>query len=87
LWSSILYLNVSFQPDNRPGQVLSSDGIMDTAVAKTGRSLDAVPNHYVAFRGDLRHGVVATNERKNLRRVQEKRGVSELRLTCWSIIG
>jgi hypothetical protein len=51
-------------------------------VAKTGRSLDAVPNHYVAFRGDLRHGVVANERAKKPPTAFKKNEVSpELRLT------
>ena len=66
LWSSILYLNrFPSSPTVVFDQVLSPDGkswIPPEAVS--GRSLDAVPNHYVAFRGDLRHGVVANGAAK-----------------------
>src|SRR5882762_4058939 len=61
MWSSILYLNrFPASPTVVLDQVLSPDGkSWIPPEAKAGRSLDAVPNHYVAFRGDLRHGVVA----------------------------
>ena len=61
LWSSILYLNrFPSSPTVVLDQVLSPDGkSWIPPEAKSGRSLEAVPNHYVAFRGDLRHGVVA----------------------------
>jgi hypothetical protein len=61
LWSSILYLNrFPSSPTVVLDQVLSPDGkSWIPPEANSGRSLDAVPNHYVAFRGDLRHGVVA----------------------------
>jgi len=60
LWSSILYLNrFPSSPTVVLDQVLSSDGkSWIPPEAKSGRSLDAVPNHYAVFRGDLRHGVV-----------------------------
>src|SRR6267143_936591 len=72
LWSSILYLNrFPSSPTIVLDQVLSSDGkSWIPPVAKTGRSLDAVPNHYVAFRGDLRHGVVANERAKNITTAQ-----------------
>jgi hypothetical protein len=59
LWSSILYLNrFPSSPTVVLDQVLSPDGkSWIPPEAKSGRSLEAVPNHYVAFRGDLRHGV------------------------------
>lgn len=61
LWASILYLN-SFpsSPTVILDQVLSPDGKSWVPPnVDSGVSLDAVPNHYVVFRGDLRHGVVA----------------------------
>ena len=60
LWSSILYLNrFPSSPTVVLDQVLSSDGkSWIPPEAKSGRPLDAVPNHYAVFRGDLRHGVV-----------------------------
>ena len=61
LWSTILYLNrFPSSPTVVLDQVLSADGkswIPPRAVS--GRTLDAIPNHYAVFRGDLRHGVVA----------------------------
>lgn len=61
LWSSILYLN-SFpsSPTIVLDQVLAPDGkSWIPSKATSSRSLEAVPNHYAVFRGDLRHGVVA----------------------------
>src|SRR6266478_7000178 len=84
LWSSILYLNrFPSSPTIVLDQVLSSDGkSWIPPVAKTGRSLDAVPNHYVAFRGDLRHGVVANERAKKPPTGSKKNEASpELRLT------
>ena len=62
LWASILYLNrFPSSPTVILDQVLSPDGkSWIPPKADSGRSLDAVPNHYVVFRGDLRHGVVAS---------------------------
>jgi len=59
---------------------------------KTGRSLDAVPNHYVAFRGDFAPWRGWQNERakKTLRTgvSRKNEGVSRIALDpCWSIIG
>jgi len=61
LWSSILYLN---RFPNTPtiiyDQVLAPDGhSWVPPQPESGKALDAVPNHYVTFQGDLRHGVVA----------------------------
>jgi hypothetical protein len=59
-WSSILYVNgFPSSPTVVLDQLLSFDGKSWISLeATSGRSLDAVPNHYAAFRGDLRHGVV-----------------------------
>ena len=61
LWSSILYLNrFPSSPTIVLDQVLSPDGKSWIPPQATSRwSLEAVPNHYAVFRGDLRHGVVA----------------------------
>lgn len=61
LWSSILYLNrFPSSPTVVLDQVLSPDGKSWVPPEPTWRqTLDAVPNHYAVFRGDLRHGVVA----------------------------
>jgi len=60
LWSSILYLNrFPSSPTVVLDQILSPDGnswIPPEATAA--RTMDVVPNQYVVFRGDLRHGVV-----------------------------
>jgi len=60
LWSSILYLNhFPSSPTVIFDQVLSPDGnSWIPAQAQSGKTLHAIPNHYVVFRGDLRHGVV-----------------------------
>jgi hypothetical protein len=84
LWSSILYLNrFPSSPTVVLDQVLSPDGkSWIPPEANSGRSLDAVPNHYVAFRGDLRHGVVANEAGKKLAGGSRKSDKSsELRLT------
>src|SRR6267143_6987437 len=84
LWSSILYLNrFPSSPTVVLDQVLSPDGkSWIPPEANSGRSLDAVPNHYVAFRGDLRHGVVANEAGKKLPSGSRKSDkASELRLT------
>jgi hypothetical protein len=62
LWASILYLNrFPSSPTVIFDQVLSPDGkSWIPPKVDSGVSLDAVPNHYVVFRGDLRHGVVAS---------------------------
>ncbi len=60
LWSSILYLNqFPSSPTIVYDQVLSPDGKWVPPEPEFGWTLDAVPNHYAVFRGDLRHGVVA----------------------------
>jgi len=66
MWSSILYLNrFPSSPTIVLDQVLSPDGkSWIPPEASSGRSLDAIPNHYVVFRGDLRHGVVANGAGK-----------------------
>jgi len=84
LWSSILYLNrFSSSPTVVLDQVLSPDGkSWIPPEATSGKSLDAIPNHYVAFRGDLRHGVVANGATKQPPVRFKKSGESpELRLT------
>jgi hypothetical protein len=83
LWSSILYLNrFPSSPTVVLDQVLSADGnSWIPPVAEAGRSLDAVPNHYVTFRGDLRHGVVANGTSKKFGRPKKNENYPELRLT------
>src|SRR6266850_634165 len=58
LWSSILYLNwFAYSPTLILDQVLGPDGkSMSPPEAIFGRAIDAIPNAYVAFRGNLRHG-------------------------------
>jgi hypothetical protein len=84
LWSSILYLNrFPLSPTIVLDQVLSSDGkSWIPAKAECGQTLDAIPNHYVVFRGDLRHGVVARDEaRATDEHAKEAANSQELRLT------
>lgn len=84
LWSSILYLNrYPSSPTIVLDQVLSPDGnSWIPPKAESARTLDAVPNHYVLFRGDLRHGVVAqSNGQQESGRAREVRDTDELRLT------
>ena len=80
LWSSILYLNrFPNSPTVIYDQVLSPDGKSWIPPEPTfGRSLDAVPNHYAVFQGDLRHGVVASGIHQ---KPSKPKNVPELRLT------
>jgi hypothetical protein len=59
LWSSIFYLNrFPSSPTIVLDQVLGPDGkswVPETATSSV--SLEAIPNQYAVFRGDLRHGV------------------------------
>ena len=79
LWSSILYLNrFPSSPTVVFDQVLSPDGKSWVPPEPTfGKSLEAVPNHYAVFRGDLRLGVTPNGEDH---RGKTKRS-PELRLT------
>ena len=84
LWSSILYLNrFPSSPTVVFDQVLSPDGKSWVPPEPTFvKTLDAVPNHYAVFRGDLRHGVVANEAEQQppgLSRETEKS--PELRMT------
>src|SRR6266404_4224803 len=87
LWSSILYLNrFPSSPTIVLDQVLSSDGhSWIPPKPKHGSSLEPIPNHYVVFRGDLRHGVVADETRAKAAESVDRSGpipeCSELRLT------
>src|SRR3989454_9537960 len=84
LWSSILYLNrFPSSPTVVLDQVLSADGnSWVPPKPKSGRALDAVPNHYAVFRGDLRHGVVANGAaQKTAARSAETKKSPKLRLT------
>jgi len=66
---------ISFDPTIVLDQVLGPGGkSWVPPQVKSGKSLDAVPNEYAVFRGDLRHGVIA---RKHHRRpFQENEEVS-----------
>ena len=84
LWSSILYLNrFPSSPTLVYDQVLSPDGkSWVPPEPKFGKTLDAVPNHYATFRGDLRHGVVANGAAaKPAGRSRKTKKSPELRLT------
>jgi hypothetical protein len=84
LWSSILYLNrFPSSPTLVLDQILSPDGNSWIPPApKSGRALDAVPNHYAAFRGDLRHGVVSSGAgQKPAGQYRKREKPPELRLT------
>src|SRR5436309_13579219 len=84
LWSSILYLNrFRSSPTVILDQVLSPDGrSLVPPEAKFGKTIDAVPNQYAAFRGNLRHGVVAKRAgRQPAGRSGKRKKSSELRLT------
>jgi lipid II:glycine glycyltransferase (peptidoglycan interpeptide bridge formation enzyme) len=84
LWSSILYLNrFPSSPTVVLDQILSPDGkSWIPPEAKSGRTLDPIPNHYAVFRGDLRHGVVAGGTpEKTAADSRKTEGLSELRLT------
>src|SRR5438105_239014 len=84
LWSSILYLNrFPSSPTIVLEQVLSPDGkSWVPPEPKFGKTLDAVPNHYATFRGDLRHGVVANGAGQKAAGSSRKTEKSpELRLT------
>jgi hypothetical protein len=84
LWSSILYLNrFPSSPTLVYDQVLSPDGkSWVPPEPKFGKTLDAVPNHYATFRGDLRHGVIANGapQKPSVRSRKTKKS-PELRLT------
>ena len=84
LWSSILYLNrFPSSPTLVYDQVLSPDGkSWVPPEPKFGKTLDAVPNHYATFRGDLRHGVIANGApQKPSGRSRKTKKSPELRLT------
>ena len=82
LWSSILYLNrFPSAPTIVLDQVLGPGGKSWVPPrAKSGKSLDAVPNEYAVFRGDLRHGVIAKEAAPPSRSRKTKKSL-ELRLT------
>jgi len=87
LWSSILYLNqFPSSPTIILDQVLSPDEkSWIPPTPKHGRSVDPIPNDYVVFRGDLRHGVVANEATAAASEPVDSAGPaqpqSELRLT------
>src|SRR6266850_3158882 len=84
LWSSILYLNwFASSPTLILDQTLGPDGkSMSPPEAIFGRAIDAIPNAYVAFRGNLRHGVVVNGVRRKPAGKSRKKEISpELRLT------
>jgi hypothetical protein len=87
LWSSILYLNrFPSSPTIVLDQVWSPDGnSWIPPKPKHGRYLEPIPNDYVVFRGDLRHGVVANEASAKAAAPVDGTGptpeYSELRLT------
>src|SRR6267142_2369225 len=84
LWSSILYLNrFPSSPTIVYDQVLAPDGhSWIPPKPKAGRSLEAIPNHYVVFQGDVRHGVVANGAgQKVANRSTQTKKLPTLRLT------
>src|SRR5438105_6915315 len=84
LWSSILYLNrFPSSPTMVLDQILAPDGrSWIPPKAEFGRTLEAIPNHYVVFTGNLRHGVVAKAEEQAAADGSGKSPASaELRLT------
>jgi hypothetical protein len=84
LWSSILYLNrFPSSPTIVLDQVLGPDGkSWIPPKAERGVTLDAIPNHYAVFRGDLRHGVVSNGNRPGAEEpTNEAKESEELRLT------
>lgn len=78
LLSSVLYLNdFPGSPTVILDQVLAPDG--KTKIPEEpeyGKSIDAVSNHYVVFPGNLRHGVIPTQDQP-----QQNRSSSKLRMT------
>jgi len=83
LWSSILYLNrFPGSPTIVYDQVLAPDGhSWIPPQPSAGKSLDAIPNHYVVFQGDLRHGVVANGKEKPNARPAKNAKSPRMRLT------
>ncbi|MFG0261050.1 MAG: hypothetical protein ACF788_01480 [Novipirellula sp. JB048] len=81
--SSVLYLN-SFpsSPTLILDQVLAPDGkSMVPERAEFGKSVEAVPNHYVVFPGTLRHGVIPKRESSQSKDRRREVEPEELRLT------
>src|SRR5262245_12349824 len=82
LWSSILYLNrFPSSPTIVFDQVLAPDGSWIPPQRPAGKALEAIPNHYVVFRGDLLHGVVANGKEKPDARPAESAKPPRMRLT------
>jgi hypothetical protein len=84
LWSSIFYLNrFPSSPTIVVDQVLSPDGkswVPEKATSSV--SLEAIPNHYAVFRGDLRHGVTPNEAAQKAAAASSDAGKpAELRLT------
>lgn len=83
LWASILYLNrfpssPTLVLDQVPGDDHKS---LVPPKAKHGRAIEPVPNHYVVYRGNLYHGVVANGNGKPSSRTAKTKKPPELRLT------
>ena len=86
LWASILYLNrFPSSPTVVLDQVPSRDHqSLVPPQARYGRTIDPVPNHYVVYRGNLYHGVVANGNgdgHKPSTRSTKIKNPPELRLT------
>jgi hypothetical protein len=84
LWASILYLNrFPSSPTVVLDQVLGRDQkSLVPPKAKYGRAIEPVPNHYVVYRGNLYHGVVANGAAQNTSgRSRKTKKPPELRLT------
>jgi len=83
LWASILYLNrFPSSPTVILDQVLGSDGkSFVPPEAEFGKTIDAVPNEYAAFRGNLRHGVVVKRSKTSTSISTGKEKSGQLRLT------
>src|SRR5262245_50622987 len=83
LWSSILYLNrFPSSPTVILDQVLDSDGkSLVPPEAEFGKTIDAIPNEYAAFRGNLRHGVVVKRPQRPTSTSTRKEKPGQLRLT------
>jgi hypothetical protein len=83
LWSSILYLNdFPGAPTMIYDQVLSPDGkAWIPPEPEFGRETSAIPNHYVTFVGNLRHGVIPKESADDASTPAASINPPELRLT------
>jgi len=72
--------SVSFESDDGFDQILGPMALVGSAEANS-EDAGRYSHHYVAFTGNLRHGVVAKAENKLPRMEPQIRCISELRLT------